>query len=361
MDNERGHKLEMQIADKLAHYIQNTLWSNVTFVNYLLLPFSLLYSLLRNFRYYFFQTPQQFQSKIICVGNSVSGGAGKTPVVMSLLELLGKEKKIAVVARGYKGSLSNSQKAIKVDLEKHTYKEVGDEAMLIATYADIFISANRKLAIKQAQDWGAEIIILDDGFQDNTVHKDLAILVISYLDIKNKFLIPAGPMRESLATSLRKADIVIVPKNQKYVIPKKYLTGKKIFKQKQVINNAKQIKGKDYILLCAIAQPERVILTAEEVGARIKKSYIYPDHYDFPHEELEKIYMEAKKHGYKVLTTKKDYVRLPQKYAEKTVVLKYHIKLEGEEKLREKMSLARYSIFHKSLDKRRKKVRNEKV
>ena len=95
MDNERGDKVSMQIADKLAHYVQTTLWSNVTFINYLLLPFS--------FRYYFFQTPQRFQSKIICVGNSVSGGAGKTPVVIRLAELLRKEKKIAVVARGYKG------------------------------------------------------------------------------------------------------------------------------------------------------------------------------------------------------------------------------------------------------------------
>ena len=100
--------------------------------------------------------------------------------------------------------------------------------MIIATYTDTFISANRKLAIKDAQDYGAEIIILDDGFQDNTIHKDLSILVISYLDIKNQFLIPAGPMRESLATSLRKADILVIPQNQKHIIPKKYLSKGKL-------------------------------------------------------------------------------------------------------------------------------------
>ena len=336
MDNERGDKVSMQIADKLAHYVQNTLWSNVTFINYLLLPFSLLYSLIRNFRYYFFQTPQRFQSKIICVGNSVSGGAGKTPVVIRLAELLRKEKKIAVVARGYKGNLSNSKQATKVDLKKHTYQEVGDEAILIAKHADIFISANRKLAIKAAQGWGAEIIILDDGFQDNTIHKNLSILVISYLDIKNKFLIPAGPMRETLATSLRKADILIVPEGQKYVIPKKCLTGKKIFKQKQIISNANQVKGKQYILLCAIAQPERVISTAKVIGAKLIKSYIYHDHYEFSHQELEKIYMEAKQYNCQVLTTTKDYVRLPRKYAIETIVLKYSIELEHEKKLKEK-------------------------
>ena len=323
----------MQIADKLAHYIQNTLWSKVTFINYLLLPFSLVYSLIRNLRYYFFQTPQQFQSKIICVGNAVSGGAGKTPAVIRLIKLLDKKQKIAVVARGYKGSLSTFKEAVKVDL-KHTYKEVGDEAVLIAKHADIFISANRKLAIKKAQDWGAKIIILDDGFQDNSIHKDLSILVISYLDIKNKFLIPAGPMRETLATSLRKADILVIPENQKYIIPKKYLTGKIVFKQKQVIGNADQIKGKDYILLCAIAQPERVVFTAKMIGAKLIKSYIYHDHYDFSHQELEKIYVEAKQYNCQVLTTTKDYVRLPQKYAEKTVVLKYKIEFKDEVKLK---------------------------
>ena len=341
MDNERGDKISMQITDKLAHYVQNVLWSNVTFINYLLLPFSLLYSLIRNLRYYFFQTPQQFQSKIICVGNAVSGGAGKTPIVIRLAELLKKERKIAVVARGYKGSLSNSKEATKVDLKKHTYKEVGDEAILIAKYTDIFISVNRKLAIKKAQDCGAELIILDDGFQDNTIHKDLSILVISYLDIKNKFLIPAGPMRETLATSLRKADVLVVPEGQKYVIPKKYLTGKKIFKQKQIISNANQIKKKSYILLCAIAQPERVVFTAKVIGVELIKSYIYHDHYDFSHQELEEVYNEARKYNCQVLTTTKDYVRLPKKYAKKTAILKYSIELEHEEKLKKKIGIAK--------------------
>ena len=327
----------MRTIDKLANYIQNTLWFSVTPINYLLLPLSLIYSLVRNLKYYFYETPTHFKSKIICVGNSVSGGAGKTPVVIRLVTILNKEKKIAVVARGYKGSLSNSHNAVKVDLSKHTYKEVGDEAMLIAEHADIFISANRKLAIEKAQEWGAEIIILDDGFQDNTIHKDLAILVINSIEIKNKFLIPAGPMRESLTTSLRKADVVIVPENQQHMLSKKYLSGKEVYYQEQVITNASHIKGNEYILLCAIAQPGRVITTAKELGATIKKKHTYPDHYSFSARELRVIYAQAKKYNCKVLTTTKDYVRLPQQYIEDTEVLKYHVKLENEAKLKEKI------------------------
>ena len=327
----------MRTIDKLANYIQNTLWFRVTPINYLLLPFSLIYSLVRNLKYYFYETPTHFKSKIVCVGNSVSGGAGKTPVVIRLAQILSEEKKIAVVARGYKGSLSNSYDAVKVDLSKHTYKEVGDEPILIAEHADVFISANRKLAIEKAQKWGAEIIILDDGFQDNTIHKDLAILVISSIEIKNRFLIPAGPMRESLTTSLRKADIVIVPKNKEYTLPKKYLIGKEVYKQEQLISNAQDINGKEYILLCAIAQPNRVLTTAKDLGAEIKKKHMYPDHYSFSSRELRVIYSQARKYNCKVLTTTKDYVRLPQEYIKDTEVLKYHIKLENEEKLREKI------------------------
>ncbi|WPX97050.1 tetraacyldisaccharide 4'-kinase [Candidatus Bandiella euplotis] len=332
----------MRTIDKLANYIQSTLWFRVTLINYLLLPFSLVYSLIRNLRYYFFQTPVHFKSKVICVGNSVSGGAGKTPVVIRLAILLKEgDKKVAVVARGYKGVLSNSKEAIKVDLDKHSYREVGDETMLVAKYADVFISANRALAIKEAQKYGAEIIILDDGFQDNTIHKDLSILVISSAEIKNKFLIPAGPMRESLNTSLKKADIVIVPENKQYALQGKYLVGKEVLKQGQVISNAKELEGNQYILLCAIAQPDRVVTTARELGAIIKKKHFYPDHYSFSERELKVIYKQAQKYNCKVLTTTKDYVRLPQDYLEDTAVLKYYVEFDDEEKLREKI----YNLF----------------
>jgi tetraacyldisaccharide 4'-kinase len=327
----------MRILDKLANYVQNTLWAKVTFVNYMMLPLSLVYMLVKNIRYYFLQTPYTAESKVVCVGSSISGGAGKTPIVIRIVELLYKEKRVAVVTRGYKGQISNFQKAIKVDLKKHTYKDVGDEAILIAQYTDVYISSNRKLSVKTAQESGAEIIILDDGLQNTSIHKDISIFVMAHDDVKNTFLIPAGPMRETLLTTLQKADIVIAYKNNINVLSKKYLLGKDVFYQKRVIGNAKEIEGKEYVLLCAIAQPQRVVSTAKEIGAKIKSSYIYHDHYSFCEAELDAIYAEAKQHRCKVLTTMKDYVRLPKKYYKETIVIDYHAELENEDKLKEKI------------------------
>ncbi len=330
----------MNLIDKVACYVQNSLWSEVKLINYLLLPFSAIYSLLRNLRYYFFQTPIKFQSKIVCVGNSISGGAGKTPVVIRLAELLSDNKKlnIAVVARGYKGNLS--KKVVKVNLKKHTCKEVGDEALLIAEHATVFISKNRKLAIRMAEKHGAKIIILDDGFQDNSIHKDFSILVISTNIFKqqiNTFLIPAGPMRESLKTSIRKANIIITSDENHKLIKNKLVTSKELFHQQQVIKNQHEIQGKKFILLCGIAQPERVEKTAKNLDAKIIKKYFFPDHYNFLNEELKEIYNQAKKFNCKVLTTKKDFVRINAKFHSNTIVIDYSIKINDEGKLIKKL------------------------
>jgi tetraacyldisaccharide 4'-kinase len=332
--------INMNFIDKIACYIQHSLWSKVTLINYLLLPLSAIYSLFRNLRYYFFQTPIKFKSKIVCVGNSISGGAGKTPVVIRLVELLSQDNKldIAVVARGYKGNLS--KKVVKVNLKKHSYKEVGDEALLIAEYTTVFISKNRKLAIRMAEKNGAKIIILDDGFQDNSIHKDFSILVISTNIFKpqtNTFLIPAGPMRESLKTSIGKADIIITSDENHKLAKHKLIISKELFHQQQVIKNKEEIKNKEFVLLCGIAQPERVEKTAKNLNAKIIKKYFFPDHYNFSLNELEEIYDEAKKFNCKVLTTKKDFVRINSKFHCNTVVIDYSIEFNDEDRLIKKL------------------------
>ena len=340
----------MNLIDKIARYVQNSLWSEVRLVNYLLLPFSAIYSLIRNLRYYFYQTPIKFQSKIVCVGNSISGGAGKTPVVIRLAELLSDNKKlnIAVVARGYKGKLS--KKVVKVNLKKHSCNEVGDEALLIAEHATVYISKNRKLAIRMAEKHGAKIIILDDGFQDNSIHKDFSILVISTNIFKkqtNTFLIPAGPMRESLKTSIRKANIIITSDKNHELEKNKLIANKELFHQQQVIKNQHEIQGKEFILLCGIAQPERVEKTAKNLDAKIIKKYFFPDHYNFLNEELEEIYNQAKEFDCKVLTTKKDFVRINAKFHGFTIVIDYSIKINDEGKLIKKLltNLILYAKF----------------
>ncbi|MSO14143.1 tetraacyldisaccharide 4'-kinase [Rickettsiales endosymbiont of Trichoplax sp. H2] len=332
----------MNLTDKLANYIQNSLWSKVSLINYMLLPLSILYSLIRNLRYYFYQTPIKFNSKIICVGNSISGGAGKTPIVIRLAELLSQNTKlkIAVVAKGYKGNLSNNSNAIKVSLNKHTCKEVGDEALLIAKHFPVYISNKRKLAIELAQKDGAETIILDDGFQNNSINKDISILAINnriFNHDANNLLIPAGPLRESLKTSIRKADIIITSGKNTALRKNFNLSDKLLFFQNTIIKNPEEISGKKFILLCGIAQPERVVKTAKNLKANILKSYFFPDHYNFSSQELESLYKEATKFHCNILTTKKDFVRIDKKFHKLTTVIDYAVEINDEKKLIKKI------------------------
>ena len=332
----------MSLQNRILNYLVDSLWLKVSFKNYMLLPLSIAYILFTNLRYDFFQTPIKCNSTIVCVGNAIVGGAGKTPIVIRLVELLSAHIriKIAVVAKGYKGSLSQNRKAVKVELTKHTHEEVGDEALLIAKYTDVFISKKRVLAVKLAEKYGAKIIILDDGFQDNSILKDFSILVINTHfcnPATNTFLIPAGPMRANIKTSVRQANIIIITDNHYDISKKKFLISKDLFYQQQIIKNKIDLKNKNFFLLCGIAQPERVMKTAKKLNANILASYFFPDHCSFSVDELKKIYTAAKKCGCKVLTTKKDFVRIDGQFHKLTTVIDYSIQIDNENQLIKKI------------------------
>ncbi|MFQ3307040.1 MAG: tetraacyldisaccharide 4'-kinase [Candidatus Midichloriaceae bacterium] len=326
----------MKLIYELSNFVQNIFWKEKGVLNYLLTPLSHIYSLIQNSRYYLFQTPYKLNCKIICVGNSISGGSGKTPVVLRLVQLL-NNKDVAVVTRGYKGSLSNHKNVHKVNLKQHTFKDVGDEAILLAEYSDVYISKNRRLAVQQAENEGAKLIILDDGLQDNTIYKDLVILIINDLKNENNLTIPAGPMRESLTSSFRKSDMVMLNNLEEKEIVKKYDKNKTFVIKKQVIANQEKIKDKTYILICGIANPDRVLKTIENLNITLRDKFIYPDHYVFSEDELTSIYKTAYKLDLKILTTTKDFVRIPKKFAEKTDIIDYSVEFENEIELKEKI------------------------
>ena len=326
------------MTTKIVKYIEHNLWSTVTLKNYLLLPLSLLYGLFKFIKYNLFQNPLKFSSTIICVGSPASGGYGKTPVVIRLVKILSAHthSKIAVVTKGYKGTLSSYKRAIRVELEKNTYQEVGDEALLIANYTDVFISKRRRLAIKMAERNGAKIIILDDGFQDNSIFKNYSILTISTNVLGNNantFIIPAGPMRESFKTSIKKSDIIIMSDYNYDIMKTQHFSSKDLFYQQQVIHNTHYIKNKKFVLLCGIARPERVIKTINRFNAIIIKIKLFPDHYKYSIDELKNIYNEAKCLGCNILTTTKDLIRIDKQFYNFTTVIDYSVKFSNEKRL----------------------------
>jgi len=146
---------------------------------------------------------------VICVGNLVAGGAGKTPVALALAANLATRRvAVHVVTRGYGGSFGGP---VRIDPGRHDAATVGDEALLLARRAPCWVARNRASGIRAAVAAGAHAVVLDDGFQNPTINKALSLVVVDAIyGFGNGRIIPAGPLRENLARGLARADAVVL-------------------------------------------------------------------------------------------------------------------------------------------------------
>ena len=145
---------------------------------------------------------------VICVGNINVGGTGKTPTVIALAtKLQAWGYKVHIVSRGYGGKIAGPA---QVDIARHTAADVGDEPLLLAAFTETWIARNRAKGVEAAQVAGAEVILLDDGFQNPSVTKNLNIVVV---DAKSGFgnarVLPAGPLREPVDAGMKRADLLV--------------------------------------------------------------------------------------------------------------------------------------------------------
>lgn len=243
--------------------------------------------------------PKKAPVPVICVGNLTAGGSGKTPIVQALAERY-KDQNPAILTRGYGGTEDGP---IRVDPERHSFHAVGDEALLLSRFAPVIVSKDRYQGAVYAAQQGAKLIIMDDGFQNRSLEADFYLLVIDgKAGFGNQKLIPAGPLREPLKDGIKRANAAIIINN----ISHEWNLPCPVFEAQT--NTVIADKSKPYAAFCGLGLPEKFFNGLEQAGVKLAAAYGFPDHYAYQDSDIEML----KSTGHKLITTAKDYVRIPQ-------------------------------------------------
>jgi tetraacyldisaccharide 4'-kinase len=261
---------------------------------------------------------------VLCVGNLVAGGAGKTPVVLSLAQMLsGAGHRPQILSRGYGGSLAGPK---RVDPALHSAAEVGDEPLLLARAAPTWIGRDRVATAAAAIAQGAELLLLDDGFQNPLLHQDLALVVVDgEYGVGNGRVIPAGPLREPARVGLARAQAVVLMGAGKNDLA---LAGTKTLKAKLVTRDADPLKGKRLVAFAGIGRPQKFFATLKELGAVLVAERGFPDHHRYHEAELDQLAREAANQDATLITTEKDWVRLDPRWRMRVAALKIEVQWE---------------------------------
>jgi tetraacyldisaccharide 4'-kinase len=257
---------------------------------------------------------------VICVGNVVAGGAGKTPIALSLAgRLAAQGHAVHILSRGYGGRLAGP---VRVDRARHGATEVGDEPLLLAAAAPTWVARDRVAGAKAATAAGAGLLLLDDGLQNPRLAKTLSLLVIDGgAGFGNGRVLPAGPLREPLASGLARTDrVVLMGEDTARVSP--MLQAKAVLRARLVVENGAEFAGKDVIAFAGIGRPAKFFASLAATGARLIGRHGFPDHHHYRADEWSRLQAEATRTGATLVTTAKDWVRLPAEWRARTSVLK---------------------------------------
>ncbi len=298
-------------------------WTEKNNISLLMTPLSGLYFLLHKF-YQKISTEKIIEIPVICIGNAVIGGSGKTPICIKIREILNKKyKNIFVLTRGYLGK----EKGPLIVNRKHTFKCVGDESIVHMQYGKTCMSKNRFNGGKLCYDNNCDLIIMDDGFQSKNIRKNISILVIDYnYGFGNERIFPAGPLREPLNESINRADAIVIIAEK---FNKKFsFKGKTVFFAKKEIKLKKNI-NKEIYAFSGLGNNLNFFNSLKKKFT-LKYTKSFPDHYVYKDSDLEKIYKLSKEKKLSMVCTLKDFVKIPHKYKKKVNVAKLNIKLENE-------------------------------
>lgn len=278
---------------------------------------------------------------VLCVGNFIAGGAGKTPTAIALARMLEpRGERPFVLMRGYGGRLAGP---VEVDAERHDAAAVGDEPILMARHVRTVIARDRVAGAKLARGLGASVIVMDDGLQNPALAKRLKLAVVDGLGgVGNGLCLPAGPLRAPLAGQLTETDaVIVIGKGKAGVEVAKAARGQ----GKPVLSAmlepektaAERLRGRKVIAMSGIGRPEKFAATLREIGANIVAERAFGDHHAYIAADIAAVLAEATQLEALIATTEKDWTKLaplwPPAEAARLVVLPVRLVFDAPEQM----------------------------
>lgn len=299
-------------------------FSKISVLSIVLLPFSILFYILSVLRNLLINQVTLKDKFVICIGNATVGGAGKTPSAIFVGKLLREmDQDFCFISKGYGRRTKGFIEVKDVDLPMIT----GDEPLLLKKHGKVFVFSKYKDIVENLPKIKERIIIMDDGMQNPKIKKDITILVVdSILQFGNSMLLPAGPMRESLKSALKKSDAIFCIGPVTNQLQTKIKTNLPIFEfsKSYKFSGTEAERVENFIAVSGLANNVKFFSGLKEMELNVVANLEYDDHHCYTKHDIINIRSHAQKLHAKIITTEKDFIKL-KVFGLKCFVLKLYL------------------------------------